>query len=101
MSGAPRKYARAAAPFPAGRNANFVKAARVPAQSVSGAFAIIKTTSGESLGIIKKRKICLYKIKTLFKENFTEMHFGAIIKDFAKTIKEIIFTILLIIFTVI
>ena len=57
--------------------------------------------SGESLGIIKKRKICLYKIKTLFKENFTEKHFGAIIKGFVKTIKEIIFTILLIIFTVI
>ncbi len=37
----------------------------------------------------------------LFKEIFTEKHFGAIIKDFAKTIKEIIFIILLIIFTVI
>ena len=58
-------------------------------------------TSGESLGIIKKRKICLYKIKTLFKENFTGKHFGAIIKGFVKTIKEIIFTILLIIFTLI
>ena len=57
--------------------------------------------SGESLQIIKKRKICLYKIKTLFKKNFTEKYFGAIIKGFAKTIKEKIFTILLIIFTLI
>ena len=57
--------------------------------------------SGESLGIIKKRKICFYKIKTLFKENFTEKYFRAIIKGFVKTIKEIIFIILLIIFTLI
>ncbi len=97
----PYKYARAASPFPAGRNANFVNAARALVQSVSGAFTIVKTTLGESLGIIKKRKFCLYKIKTLFKEIFTEKHFGAIIKGFVKTIKEIIFIILLIIFTLI
>ena len=69
-----------------------VNAAPRPAQRVLGAFAIVKAAPRESLGIIKKQKICLYKIETPFKEFFTEKHFREIIKHFAKTIKEQIFT---------
>ena len=83
------------------RNVKLVNAALRPAQHVDVAFALVKAAPRESLGIIKKRKICLYEIKTLFKEIFTEKHFLIIIKGFAKTIKEQIFTGLLKIFTVI
>ena len=83
------------------KDAKPVNAVFIPAQSVGDAFAIVKAASGESLGIIKKRKIWLYKTKTLFKEIFTEKHFREIIKGFVKTIKEQIFTGLLTIFTVI
>ena len=53
------------------KDAKLVNAVFLPAQSVGGAFAIVKTASGESLGIIKTRENRLYKIKTLFKEIFT------------------------------
>ena len=74
------------------RISKLVNAAPRPAQRVQCAFAIVKAARRKSLGIIKKRKIRLYEIKTLFKEIFTEKHFGKIIKGFAKTIKEQIFT---------
>ena len=41
----------------AGRKAKLVNAAFLAAQSVEGAFAIVKTARRESLGIIKRTKI--------------------------------------------
>ena len=49
-------------------NTKLVNAALLSAQSVEFAFAIVKVAPRESLGIIKKREIFLYKIQTLFKE---------------------------------
>ena len=77
-----------------GERKNHVKAASRSAQSVRGAFAIVKATWREDLGIIKKRKICSVQIPMKSKEIFTFKHLG-------KFIKEQIFTGLLIIFTVI
>ena len=74
------------------KKAKLVNAAPRPAQRVLGAFAIVKAAPRESLGIIKKQKICLYEIETPFKEIFTGKHFREIIKHCAKTIKEQIFT---------
>ena len=71
-----------------------VNAALLSAQSVDGAFAIVKARLLESLGIIKTTKICSEKNTTKSMEIFTFKHI-------VKTIKEIIFTSLLIIFTVI
>ena len=71
-----------------------VNAALLSAQSVRGAFAIVKTTLGKSLGIIKMAEICSLIIPAKIKEFFTIKHLG-------ETIKEQIFTSLLIIFTVI
>ena len=77
-----------------GERKNLVKAASLSAQSVRGAFAIVKATWREDLRIIKERKICSEKISTKNKEIFAIKHLG-------KIIKEQIFTGLLIIFTVI
>ena len=70
------------------RKAKLVKAAFLAAQSVKGAFTIVKAGLLKSLGIIKTAKICSGKISAKIKQNFTSKHFG-------KTIKEQIFTILL------
>ena len=78
----------------AGRKKNLVKAASLSAQSVRGAFAIVKAMRREYLGIIKEREICSEKISTKNKEIFA-------IKHLVKIISEQIFTGLLIIFTVI
>ena len=77
-----------------GERKNLVKAASLSAQSVRGAFAIVKATWREDLRIIKERKICSEKISTKNKEIFTILHL-------VKIISEQIFTSLLIIFTVI
>ena len=71
-----------------------VNAVLLSAQSVEGAFAIVKAARREDLGIIKERKICSEKKSSKIKEIFTFKHIG-------KIIKEQIFTGLLIIFTVI
>ena len=75
------------------KSSKLVNAVSLPAQSVDFAFAIVKATRRESLGIIKKTEICFEKISTKNKEIFTIKHFG-------KIIKEQIFTSLLIIFTI-
>ena len=77
-----------------GERKNLVKAASRSAQSVRGAFAIVKATWREDLGIIKEREICSEQIPMKSKKIFTFKHLG-------KIIKEQIFTGLLIIFTVI
>ena len=77
-----------------GERKNLVKAASLSAQSVRGAFAIVKAARREDLGIIKKREICSKKFLTNLKEIFA-------IKHLVKIISEQIFTGLLIIFTVI
>ena len=64
------------------------------AQSVEGAFAIVKAARRKDLGIIKERKICSEKNSSKIKEFLT-------LKHIVKIIKEQIFTGLLIIFTVI
>ena len=65
----------------------------LPAQSVDFAFAIVKATRRESLGIIKKTEICSLKISMKSEKIIT-------LKYLVKTIKEQIFTGLLIIFTI-
>ena len=75
-------------------NAKLVNATQLSAQSVRGAFAIVKAMQLEDLGIIKTKKICSEKNSAKIKEIFT-------LKHFVKIIKEQIFTGLLIIFTVI
>ena len=70
-----------------------VNAVSLPAQSVDFAFAIVKATRRESLGIIKKTEICSLKISMKSEKIITFEHL-------VKTIKEQIFTGLLIIFTV-
>ena len=70
-----------------------VNAVLLSAQSVEGAFAIVKAGRCESLGIIKERRIRSLKISAKNKEMFTIKHIG-------KIIKEQIFTELLIIFTI-
>ena len=77
-----------------GRSAKLVNVAPRSAQIVKGAFAIVKASSLESLGIIKTAEICSEIISASIKVFFTFKHF-------VKTIKEKIFTSLLIIFTVI
>ena len=77
-----------------GKRKNLVKAASLSAQSVRGAFAIVKATWRKDLGIIKEREICSVQIPMKSKKIFTFKHLG-------KIIKEQIFTGLLIIFTVI
>ena len=77
-----------------GERKNLVKTASLSAQSVRGAFAIVKAMGREDLGIIKERRICSVQIPMKSKEIFTFKHLG-------KIIKEQIFTRLLIIFTVI
>ena len=81
------------APF-LGIKVKLVNAVLLSAQSVEGAFAIVKAARREDLGIIKERKICSEKNSAKIKEIFT-------LKHFVKIIKEQIFTGLLIIFTVI
>ena len=75
-------------------NAKLVNATQLSAQSVRGAFAIVKAMGREDLGIIKKRRICSEKFLANLKEFFA-------IKHLVKIISEQIFTGLLIIFTVI
>ena len=77
-----------------GIKVKLVNAVLLSAQSVEGAFAIVKAARREDLGIIKERKICSEKNSSKIKEIFTFKHIG-------KIIKEQIFTLLLIIFTVI
>ena len=81
------------APF-LGIKVKLVNAVLLSAQSVEGAFAIVKAARREDLEIIKERKICSEKKSSKIKEIFTLKHIG-------KIIKEQIFTGLLIIFTVI
>ncbi len=52
-------------------NTNILNAAPRPAQSGNWAFTIVKAARRESLGIIKKRKICPEKNSTEIKEVFT------------------------------
>ena len=75
-------------------NAKLVNATQLSAQSVRGAFAIVKAMQHEDLGIIKTKKICSEKNTAKSMKIFTFKHIG-------KTIKGQIFTGLLIIFTVI
>ena len=75
-------------------NVKLVNAVLLSAQSVEGAFAIVKAARREDLGIIKERKIYSEKKSSKIKEIFTLKHIG-------KIIKEQIFTGLLIIFTLI
>ena len=77
-----------------GERKNHVKAASLSAQSVRGAFAIVKATWREDVRIIKKRRICSVQIPMKSKKIFTFKHL-------VKIISEQIFTLLLIIFTVI
>ena len=77
-----------------GIKVKLVNAVLLSAQSVEGAFAIVKAARREDLGIIKERKIYSEKKSSKIKEIFTLKHIG-------KIIKEQIFTSLLIIFTVI
>ena len=81
------------APF-LGIKVKLVNAVLLSAQSVEGAFAIVKAARRKDLEIIKERKICSEKKSSKIKEIFTLKHIG-------KIIKEQIFTGLLIIFTVI
>ena len=77
-----------------GERKNLVKAASLSAQSVRGAFAIVKAMGREDLGIIKITEIRSLIIPAKIMEFFT-------IKHLVKMISEQIFTGLLIIFTVI
>ena len=77
-----------------GERENLVNASPLSAQSVEGAFVIVKAARRKDLEIIKERKICSEKKSSKIKEIFTLKHIG-------KIIKEQIFTGLLIIFTVI
>ena len=76
------------------KSPKLVNAVSLPAQSVDFAFAIVKATRLESLGIIKKTEICSLKISMKSEKIIT-------LKYLVKTIKEQIFTGLLIIFTAI
>ena len=75
------------------KSPKLVNAVSIPAQSVDFAFAIVKATRLESLGIIKKTEICSLKISMKSEKIITFKHL-------VKTIKEQIFTGLLIIFTI-
>ena len=75
-------------------NAKLVNATQLSAQSVRGAFAIVKAMQHEDLEIIKTKKICSEKNSAKSMRIFTFKRIG-------KTIKGQIFTGLLIIFTVI
>ena len=75
------------------KSPKLVNAVSLPAQSVDFAFAIVKATRLESLGIIKKTEICSLKISMKSEKIITFKHL-------VKTIKEQIFTSLLIIFTI-
>ena len=75
------------------KSPKLVNAVLLSAQSMDFAFAIVKATRRESLGIIKTMEICSLKISAKNKEMFTIKHIG-------KIIKEQIFTLLLIIFTI-
>ena len=76
----------------AGRKKNLVNASSRSAQSVEGAFAIVKAMRREDLGIIKEREFCSGQISMKTKKMFA-------IKHLVKIISEQIFTGLLIIFT--
>ena len=75
------------------KSPKLVNAVPLSAQSVDFAFAIVKATRRESLGIIKKTEICSLKISMKSEKIITFEHL-------VKTIKEQIFTSLLIIFTI-
>ena len=75
------------------KSSKLVNVVPLPAQSVDFAFAIVKATRRESLGIIKKTEICSLKISMKSEKIITFEHL-------VKTIKEQIFTSLLIIFTI-
>ena len=75
------------------KSSKLVNSVPLPAQSEDFAFAIVKATRRESLGIIKKTEICSLKISMKSEKIITFKHL-------VKTIKEQIFTSLLIIFTI-
>ena len=75
------------------KSPKLVNAVLLSAQSMDFAFAIVKATRRESLGIIKKTEICSLKISMKSEKIITFKHL-------VKTIKEQIFTGLLIIFTI-
>ena len=75
------------------KSPKLVNAVLLSAQSMDFAFAIVKATRRESLGIIKKTEICSLKISMKSEKIIT-------FKYLVKTIKEQIFTSLLIIFTI-
>ena len=77
-----------------GIKVKLVNAVLLSAQSVEGAFAIVKAARRKDLEIIKERKICSEKKSSKIKEIST-------LKHIVKIIPEQIFTLLLIIFTVI
>ena len=54
------------------REAKLVNAASLPAQRVNRAFAIVKAARRESLGIIKKRRICSRADSDELKGNFRD-----------------------------
>ena len=62
-------------------NAKLVNATQLSAQSVRGAFAIVKAMLHEDLGIIKTKKICSEKNAMKIKGFFTFKHIGKIIKE--------------------
>ena len=53
-------------------NAKLVNATQLSAQSVRGAFAIVKAMGREDLGIIKKRRICSEKFLANLKGTFVQ-----------------------------
>ena len=75
------------------KSSKLVNVVPLPAQSVDFAFAIVKATRRESLGIIKIMDICSEKFSMKSEKIITFKHI-------VKTIKEQIFTGLLIIFTI-
>ena len=75
------------------KNPKLVNAFSLSAQSVEGAFAIVKAARRESLGIIKTTESCSEKFSMKSEKIITFKHI-------VKTIKEQIFTGLLIIFTI-
>ena len=61
-------------------NAKLVNATQLSAQSVRGAFAIVKAMQHEDLGIIKTKKICSEKNSAKSMRIFTFKHIGKTIK---------------------
>ena len=80
-----------------GERKNLVKAASLSAQSVRGAFAIVKAMGREDLGIIKKRRICSEKfsgeLKGIFRDkaprkNYLRANFHGLAYNFYGHIRQ-------------